>query len=152
MNGILWVHIIHALAAGIWLGGLVFTTVVVSPVFKAMEWEPAQRVAVRSAVGRQYTKVARVNLAVLLVALVIEASLSGWRVPAFIEFALVIIVALLSELHARVFAPRLGQLARSGDRAGLAKAVRTSIGISMFNLLVSIGIVALAAVSGFKAP
>ena len=56
------IHAVHVLAAGIWLGGLVFTSVVVSPAFKRIQWTPAERIAVRSAVGRQYSKVARVNL------------------------------------------------------------------------------------------
>lgn len=64
------IHAVHILLAGLWVGGLVFTASVVSPAFRRMEWTPAERIAVRSEVGRQYSRVARPNLALLfLVAL-----------------------------------------------------------------------------------
>ena len=65
------VHALHILAAGLWVGGLFFTAAVVSPAFKQMEWTAAERVAVRSAVGKQYSRVARINLALLVAAAVI---------------------------------------------------------------------------------
>jgi putative copper export protein len=33
------VHTLHVILAGTWLGGVVFTTAVVSPALKAMKWE-----------------------------------------------------------------------------------------------------------------
>ena len=47
-------HVLHVVLAGVWLGGVVFTTAVVSPALKAMNWSETERVGVRSAVGRQY--------------------------------------------------------------------------------------------------
>jgi len=38
------VHTIHVLLAGAWLGGVLFTTFVVSPALKPMKWGEAQRV------------------------------------------------------------------------------------------------------------
>ena len=142
MNSIL--HIIHVLAAGIWLGGLVFTTVVVSPAFKRMKWSPAERVAVRSEVGRQYSKVARANLLVLLLAALDDWAVRGWSAVGWIEIGLIAAVIVLSELHAQVFAPRLGQAARSGDEKARRRALRISVGVSMFNLLLSFVIAVLA--------
>lgn len=132
------IHIIHVLAAGIWLGGLVFTTTVVSPAFKRMNWTPPERIAVRSEVGKQYSKVARLNLAILLLAALGDHALHGWSTPAWVEIALIVFVAVLSELHARVFAPRLGQAARSGNEAARQSALRVSISVSMLNLLLSV--------------
>jgi putative copper export protein len=41
------VHVAHVVLAGIWLGGVIFTTAVVSPAFKAMKWSEPERVLVR---------------------------------------------------------------------------------------------------------
>jgi putative copper export protein len=38
------VHTVHVLAVGAWLGGVLFTTLVVSPALKAMKWREAERV------------------------------------------------------------------------------------------------------------
>lgn len=138
------IHAVHVLAASIWLGGLVFTVAVVSPAFKRMEWAPVERIAVRSAVGRQYAKVARFNLAVLLLAALADAAARGWSVAAQVEIALVVGVLVLSEMHAQVFAPRLGQAARSGNESARRHALRTSISVSMLNLLLSFVIAVLS--------
>ena len=133
------IHTIHLLAAGIWLGGLVFTASVVSPAFKRMNWAPTERIAVRSEVGRQYSKIARVNLVILLLAAILDASARNvW------EIALIVLVMALSEMHALVFAPRLGVAARSGDELARKKALRVSISVSMINLLFSFVIAVLA--------
>lgn len=39
------IHTLHVLLAGVWLGGVVFTTLVVSPAFKGMKWSEAEREA-----------------------------------------------------------------------------------------------------------
>lgn len=133
------IHTIHLLSAGIWLGGLVFTATVVTPAFKRMNWTPVERIAVRSEVGRQYSKIARVNLLFLLFAAILDASARNvW------EIALIILVFVLSELHALVFAPRLGAAARSGDEVARKKTLRISISVSMLNLCLSFIIAILA--------
>lgn len=143
MNAFL--HILHVLAAGIWLGGLVFTTIVVSPAFRQMTWSPVERIAVRSAVGRQYTKVARPNLLILLLAALAAWFFQGWSTLAWVEIALILLVFALSEMHALVWVPRLAQAARSGNEAARARAMRVMITASMLNLLLSFGIAILAA-------
>jgi uncharacterized membrane protein len=137
-------HIVHVLAAGIWLGGLVFTTMVVSPAFKRMNWPPPERIAVRSEVGKQYTKIARLNLGVLLLVALADGAARGWSTQVQIEMALIVLISVLSELHARVFAPRLGLAARSGDETARQSALRVSIIVSMFNLLLSFAVAILA--------
>ena len=94
--------------------------------------------------GRQYSKVARVNLLVLLLAALADGMARGWTAPAWVEIALIILVFVLSELHAQVFAPRLGQAARTGDEIARRKALRTSISVSMLNLVLSIFVAVLA--------
>lgn len=136
------IHIIHFLAAGIWLGGLVFTASVVSPAFKRMNWAPTERIAVRSEVGRQYSKIAHVNLAILLLSAIFDASARNvW------EIALIVFVCAISELHALVFAPRLGAAARSGNEIVRRKTLRVSIGVSVLNLVFSF-VIAILAIGG----
>lgn len=151
MNSIeIIVHIVHVLAAGIWLGGLVFTTVVVSPAFKAMSWTPAERMAVRSAVGRQYAKVANPNLLLLLIFAIADAVLRGWTLLSGVEIFLVIVILILAVLHGLVFAPRLSAAARENRHDERAKLLKLSIGISMLNLLLSFVVMILAI--GFRVP
>lgn len=139
-----FVHAIHLLAAGIWLGGLVFTTTVVSPAFKNMPWTPDERTAVRSAVGRQYAKVANLNLTVLLIAAIIDAVFRHWAIAPLVEIGLVIVVLILAGLHGLVFAPRLAAAAREQRHDDRARLLRLSISISMMNLLLSIIVMVLA--------
>ncbi len=47
------VHTLHAVLAGAWLGGVIFTTSVVSPALKAMKWGEAERVLLRSKIGKR---------------------------------------------------------------------------------------------------
>jgi len=138
------IHIIHVLAAGIWLGGLVFTTTVVSPAFKSMSWTPAERTAVRSAVGRQYSKVANLNLLILLIAAFADAAFHGWITVSAVDIVLVIVVCVLAVLHGAVFAPRLAAAAKEQRHDDRAKLLRVSISISMLNLLLSLVVMVLA--------
>ena len=54
------VHTLHVILAGAWLGGVVFTTAIVSPALKAMKWSEAERVGVRAVIGKQYARVGTV--------------------------------------------------------------------------------------------
>lgn len=147
MNWIPMFHAVHVLAAGLWVGGLFFTASVVSPAFKRMEWTPVERVAVRSEVGRQYSRVARANLAVLVAAAVADWMGAGWGAMAVAELALIGAVVLLSELHARFYAPRLAVAARERKMEERARLLRVSLGVSMVNLLASVGIVVLSSLA-----
>ncbi len=60
-----FVHVLHAVLAGAWLGGVAFTTLVVSPALKEMKWSVAERMAVRSVIGRHYARVGTANLSLL---------------------------------------------------------------------------------------
>lgn len=144
MNGLLVIHAVHTLLAGFWVGGLMFTAVVVSPAFKRMEWSPPERTAVRSAVGRQYSKVARPNLALLFVAALFDWLPVGLGAIAVTELALIALVFLLSELHGLYFAPRLAQAARARDEALRSRIVRVSVSVSMLNLTLSIVVIVLS--------
>lgn len=50
------IHVAHAVLAGVWLGGVVFTAAVVSPALKREKWSEPERVLVRSKIGEQYAR------------------------------------------------------------------------------------------------
>ncbi len=66
------VHALHVILVGAWLGGVLFTTMVVSPALKEMKWPEAETVRVRSMIGRHYARVGGANLALLLVFAVLD--------------------------------------------------------------------------------
>jgi len=144
MNWLPILHAVHVLAAGIWLGGLVFTVAVVSPAFKRIEWTPAERIAVRSAVGQQYSKVARLNLALLFIVALFDWLPAGLGALALAELGLIALIFLLSELHARFYAPRLAQAAREQKTVERLRLLRVSVGVSMLNLMLSAVVVVLS--------
>jgi uncharacterized membrane protein len=149
MNLLSLLHAVHVLAAGIWVGGLVFTTAVVSPAFKRMDWSPAERIAVRSAVGRQYARVAVLNLVVLFIAALADWLPSGLGMVALAELGLIVLILFLSGLHGRVFAPRLAQAAREPQSVDNLRLQRVSVGGSMLNLILSMIVVVLSSLRKF---
>lgn len=149
------VHVVHAVLAGVWLGGVVFTTFVVSPALKAMTWEETERVRVRSRIGKQYAKVGSVNLALLVVFAVLDGLVAGFGVALYAEYVLLVILVGLVALHGAYFGRRLRGLAEAEQRAGREEEARTlagrrrelqglSLWVSRLDLLVSAIVAALA--------
>ena len=85
-------HLTPASTTCVWLGGLVFTTFVVSPALKAMNRDEAERVAVRSAIGRQYARVGSVNLGLLLLFAVLDGVFGGFGADLYAEYALLLVL------------------------------------------------------------
>ena len=109
MGGIF--HLVHVVLAGVWLGGLVFTTFVVSPALKAMKWSEAERVAVRSAIGRQYAMVGSINLVLLLLFAILDGAIGGFGPALYAEYALILLLFGLVAAHGAYFGRRLAKLA-----------------------------------------
>jgi uncharacterized membrane protein len=152
-------HTLHIILAGTWLGGVVFTTTVVSPALKSMGWDEAEQARVRSVIGRQYAKVGTANLALLLVFALVEGALSGLGPALYSEYALLAVLFGLVASHGAYFGRRLVELAEARKEAGdyekaqmLAlrrqRLQRLSFGISMLNLLISVAVVILATCAG----
>jgi uncharacterized membrane protein len=147
-------HVAHVVLAGVWLGGLVFTTAVVSPAFEAMKWSEAERVAVRSAVGRQYARVGSANLVLLALFAVLNGAFGGFGARFYAEYALLVVVFGLAGAHGAYFGRRLAELARAEREAdgedartfaGRRRSLqRVSLRVSYLNLLVSAVILVLA--------
>jgi uncharacterized membrane protein len=149
------VHTLHVILAGTWLGGVVFTTTVVSPALKSMGWDEAEQARVRSVIGRQYAKVGTANLVLLLAFALLEGAFSEFGPALYSEFALLAVLFGLVSSHGAYFGRRLVELAKARKEAGdsdkarmLAlsrrRLQRLSFGISMLNVLLSAAVVILA--------
>ena len=153
MGGI--IHLTHVLLAGVWLGGLVFTTFVVSPALKAMKWPESERVSVRSAIGRQYARVGSMNLMLLLLFAFLDGIFGGFGMALYAEYALLIVLFGLVAAHGAYFGRRLAKLAGAERGAESEEAARhfaerrrslqkVSSRVSWVSLLVSTAVMVLA--------
>jgi putative copper export protein len=154
-----FIHTLHVVLAGIWLGGLVFTTAVVSPALKAMKWGEAERIGVRSVIGRRYARVGAANLGLLLLFAVLDGVVGGFGTALLAEYFLLAAVFGLAAAHGAYFGRRLKELAEAERRAKDAEEAagviaekrralgRLSLGASVLNLTGS-SVVAILAVLG----
>lgn len=150
-------HALHVVLAGTWLGGVIFTTAVVSPALKAMKWTEAERILVRSVIGRRYAKVGGVNLALLLVFALLDGWSAGFGNAFYAEYALLAVLFGLVAAHGAYFGRRLVGFAEAEKEAEKeAGAVRVhtkrrralqrvSKRVSLLDLLVSAAVAILAA-------
>jgi uncharacterized membrane protein len=148
-------HTLHVILAGAWLGGVVFTTTVVSPALKSMGWDEAEQARVRSVIGRQYAKVGTANLVLLLVFALLDGTLSGFGPALYSEYALLAVLFGLVASHGAYFGRRLVELAGARKEAGDSEKAqmlalrrrrlqRLSFGISMLSILISAVVMILA--------
>jgi len=149
------VHTLHVISAGAWLGGVVFTTTVVSPALKSMGWNEAEQARVRSVIGHQYAKVGTANLVLLLVFALLDGALSGFGSALYSEYALLAVLFGLVASHGVYFGRRLVELAEARKEARNAEKAqmlalrrrrlqRLSFGVSMLNILISAVVMILA--------
>jgi uncharacterized membrane protein len=150
------VHTLHVISAGAWLGGVVFTTTVVSPALKSMGWNEAEQARVRSVIGHQYAKVGTANLVLLLVFALLDGALSGFGSALYSEYALLAVLLALVASHGAYFGRRLVELAEARKEAKDSEKAqmlalrrrrlqRLSFGVSMLNILISAVVMILAA-------
>jgi uncharacterized membrane protein len=148
-------YTLHVILAGAWLGGVVFTTMVVSSALKAMGWDEAEQARVRSVIGHQYAKVGTANLILLLVFALLEGALSGFGPALYSEYALLAVLFGLVAAHGAYFGRRLVELAKARNEAGDSEKAqvlalrrrrlqRLSFGLSKLNFLISAVVMILA--------
>jgi len=114
-------HVLHVVLAGVWLGGVVFTTAVVSPALKAMYWSETERVGVRSAIGRQYARVGSANLVLLLLFAVLAGFVKGFGALFYAEYVLLLLLFGLGAAHGAYFGRRLAGWPGPSGRPGATK-------------------------------
>jgi uncharacterized membrane protein len=149
------VHTLHVVSAGMWLGGVVFTMAVVSPALKAMKWSEAERVGVRSVIGRRYAKVGGANLLLLLAFALLDGLTAGFGTAFYAEYALLGALFSVVVVHGAHFGRKLANLA-DGERrakspdeaASLARRrhalQRISSKVSWLDLAISLAVAVLA--------
>lgn len=153
-------HTAASVLAGTWLGCLVFTTLVVSPALKGLEWPETTRVLVRSRIGRQFRRLANPLLVLLTAAVVLtglSAGLTGWSLAGFVaQLVLLVLLGVLAAAHGFVLGTRLQRLAAAeqsdaADEALTARAARhrlqrLSFAVSVSDLAVSLLLAILVAI------
>jgi uncharacterized membrane protein len=149
------VHTVHVLLAGVWLGGVVFTTTVVSPALKAMKWSDAERIGVRSVIGGYYARVGTLNLLLLFLFAILDGVSGGFGGILYAEYALLVILFFLVASHGAYFGRRLRELAEAEEKAGDRREAaeisgrrrslqRLSLTVSALNILLSVVVVVLS--------
>ena len=138
-----------------WLGGVVFTMAVVTPALKAMKWSEAERVGVRSVIGRRYAKVGGANLLLLLAFALLDGLTAGFGTAFYAEYALLGALFSMVVVHGAHFGRKLANLA-DGERrakspdeaASLASRrhalQRISSKVSWLDLAISVAVAVLA--------
>lgn len=149
------IHTLHVILAGVWLGGVLFTTLVVSPALEAMKWSEAKRVGVRSVIGKRYARVGSVNLVLLLVFAAFDGLAGGFGAFLYAESALLLAVFGLVTAHGVYFGRRLARLVEAERRTRGAEEARAfvekrrslqrlSLRVSWLNVLTSVAVAVLA--------
>ena len=150
------IHTLHAILAGAWLGGVVFTTAVVSPALRAMKWSESERVGVRSVIGKHYAKVGSINLALLALFALLDGLASGFGLVLYAEYALLVALFVLVAVHGAYFGRRVVMLAEAEKRTGNEEEARAfaekrrnlqglSLWVSWADILISVVVAVLAA-------
>jgi uncharacterized membrane protein len=149
------IHTLHVVSAGMWLGGVVFTIAVVSPALKAIKLSEAERVGVRSVIGRRYAKVGGANLLLLLVLALLDGLTAGFGAVFYAEYALLGALFSLVVVHGTYFGRKLATLAEAERRAQSPNEAasladrrralqRVSSKVSWLDLAISVGVAVLA--------
>lgn len=149
------IHTLHVVSAGVWLGGVVFTTAVVSPALKAMKWSEADRVGMRSIIGKYYARVGGANLTLLTLFAVLDGIAVGFDATFYVEYALLVVLLTLVAAHGAYFGRRLAKLAEAEKLAGSEGEARDfaderrnlqklSLRVSWADILVSVVVAVLA--------
>lgn len=149
------VHTLHVLLAGVWLGSVVFTTLVVSPALGAIKWSEPERVAARAVIGGRFARVGSANLALLLLFASLDGAIGGFGPLLLAELALIVVVVGLVIAHGAYFGRRLASMAEAEKRAGSGEEAqalagrrrslqRISLRVSQLDVLVSAAVMAIA--------
>jgi putative copper export protein len=133
---------VHLLAAVVWVGGMIFFSVVIMPAVR-QALLPSQRQELVRIVGRRYRAVGWVSVGVLLATGSVMAWRQGvdWGSPfgrvLMLKLSLVVLMVALTATHDFVLGPRAAQ-AGNPDAERSRRAV---IWLARMNLLVVLAIV-----------
>lgn len=107
---------LHLLAAVIWIGGMLFLGLVLTPVLRYRP--PDERASLLRAVGRRFLKIAWSALGAILVTGSLLWIKRGFDVTSVlgVKLTLVVVILLLSVLHDFVLGPRLMERLKGGGQ------------------------------------
>lgn len=115
--------VLEGLIAGVWLGGYLFTSFVVSPALKSLPLSEAERVRTRSTIGRRYGKLAGPLLLVWLVVLLLQ----GFTTWTFLRLALLALLIAAVGVHGYLIGSWMQRLAErelSEDQSAAGERTR----------------------------
>lgn len=135
---------LHLLAVVVWLGGMLFLGLVITPALR--DRPPAERAILLHVVGRRFLKIAWAALAILLV-----TGPALWAFRGFVltpamsaKLALVAVILLLSLLHDFLLGPRLvAQLQKGGEGKETLRLRHRVALLARLNVLLAIAVVIL---------
>ena len=151
MPALVWVHL---LAAVVWVGGMVFLSLVLVPVLKQDPFA-SQRGALIRAAAMRFRFVVWVAIAVLLMtgpllALhrgILLADPAGWPSIFSVKLSLVILLLALTAAHDFWLGPRLSEILRKPDASRLndeRRLVAWASWLPRLSLLVALAVLAFA--------
>jgi hypothetical protein len=120
-----------------------------------MKWSEAERVSVRSIIGRRYANVGGANLLLLLAFALLDGLTAGFGAAFYAEYALLAALFSLVVVHGAHFGRKLAKLADAERRAqspdeaaslaGRRRVLpRVSNKVSWLNLAISVAVAVLA--------
>ena len=130
---------LHLLSAVVWLGGMLFLGLVITPALRGRP--PAERATLLHLVGRRFLKIGWTALGVLLVTGAVLWSLRGFVLtPVLIaKLALVVVILLLSLLHDFLLGPRLvAELQKGGEGKEVLRLRRRVALLARLNVLLAL--------------
>lgn len=116
---------LEALLACTWLGGYLFTQFVVTPALASLDVSDAERVRLRSTIGRRYGRLAAPFFVVWLAVLLAHGAALGFPLASWLRLGVVAVLALVTSLHGVVLGRRLQALAEREAGGGGASVART---------------------------
>ena len=154
---LLWLQWLHLLAACVWVGGLLFLSLVASPVLRH-RFTAEERSELLGQIGRRFRPYAWVALALLALTGMRRGMLVFGGLPELwtgleatpygrilrAKLLLVGVLIVLQFLHDFVLGPRLARLRRERS-PGLARARAATIGLAFGTVILSLVVLALAA-------
>ncbi|MBI4055463.1 MAG: DUF4149 domain-containing protein [Elusimicrobia bacterium] len=152
------IHWLHVMAAVVWVGSMIFTSLVLQPIFRKT-LAPEVRMPIYHEMSRRYRWVQWICLAVLF-ATGIEKLWGLRHVPEVfhspfgrvlgVKLFFVLCVIVLSYLHSYVWGPRLTVLSREAGSQAFHALTNKLIFWGRINLVLSIGVVFLAVLLRFS--
>ncbi len=142
-------HWLHLMAAIIWIGGMIFTSLVLQPVFQRT-MEPEKRMPIYHEIGKRFKVVQLLCLGVLLATGLQKLWMlkdhpgifhSSWGAILWVKLVLVICVTIISIFHSYLWGPKLTVLRFESQTPAYHQLRQKLLFWGRVNLVLSLAIV-----------